>query len=143
MSATTTPDVFESTLQQTNEWLAAIAEQLGWDDRRRAYTALRGTLHALRDYLVVDESAQLAAQLPLLVRGVYYEGWDPSKVPVDNRNQDDFLQRVAGAFERVDPGVDAEQITGAVLRVLTDRISKGEADQARQLLPKDVQALWA
>lgn len=142
MSTTTTPDVFESTVQQTNEWLAAIAEQLGWDDRQRAYIGLRGTLHALRDYLVVDESAQLAAQLPLLVRGIYYEGWDPSKVPVDNRSRDDFLQRVAGAFERADPGVDPEQVTRAVLRLLSDRISQGEATQARRLLPKDVQSLW-
>jgi uncharacterized protein (DUF2267 family) len=142
MSTTTTPDVFESTMQQTNEWLGAIAEQLGWDDRQLAYIGLRGPLHALRDYLVVDESAQLAAQLPLLVRGVYYEGWDPSKVPVDNRSRDDFLRRVAGAFERADPGIDAEQVSRAVLGLLSDRISQGETDQARRLLPKDVQSLW-
>ena len=135
-------DVFDSTLQQTNEWLKAIAEELGWEDRRRALRALRGTLHALRDHLVVDEAAQLAAQLPLLVRGIYYEGWDPSRVPVEGRRREDFLGRVAGAFERTDPDVDPERVARAVLRVLGNRISAGEADEARRLLPKEVQALW-
>ena len=136
-------DVFDTTLQKTNEWLNAIMEELGWGDRRRAYLALRGTLHALRDYLVVDEGAQLAAQLPLLVRGVYYEGWDPSRVPVEGRDREDFLGRVAGAFERADPEVDPERVARAVLGVLGSRISAGEAEQARRLLPKEVQALWA
>jgi uncharacterized protein (DUF2267 family) len=136
-------DVFDSTVQQTNLCLKEIAEEMGWDDRRRAYLALRGTLHALRDYLVVDESAHLAAQLPLLVRGIYYDGWDPSNVPVEGRGRDDFLRRVAGAFERADPDVDPERVTRAVLGVLTDHISAGEADHARHLLPKEVQELWS
>ena len=135
-------DGIDSTVQQTNEWLKAIGEELGWEDRRRAYRALRDTLHALRDYLVVDESAQLAAQLPLLVRGVYYESWDTSNVPVADRGRQDFLGRVAGAFERADPEVDPERVARAVLRVLGSRISAGEADEARRLLPKEVQALW-
>ncbi len=140
MSATS-PDVIDSTVQQTNLWLQAIAQELGSEDRRRAYRALRGTLHALRDYLIIDEAAQLAAQLPLLVRGIYYEGWDPSRVPVDGRDREDFLRRVASACARAEPDVDPERTARAVLRVLSANISTGEANQARQLLPSDVQEL--
>lgn len=135
-------DVFDTTVQETNEWLRAINEAMGWGDRQLAYLALRGTLHAVRDHLTVDEGAHLAAQLPLLVRGIYYEGWDPSRVPVRERHREQFLGRVAEAFERVQP-VDPEAAARAVLRVLAARISAGEADDVRRMLPGEVQALWA
>jgi uncharacterized protein (DUF2267 family) len=50
-------------------------------------------LHALRDRLTVNEAAQFGAQLPMLVRGIYYEGWDPTRLPV-KMNREEFLQRV-------------------------------------------------
>jgi uncharacterized protein (DUF2267 family) len=135
-------DVFDATVQQTNTWLNEIAQEMHWDDRHRAYLALRGTLHALRDYLVTDEAAHMAAQLPLLVRGIFYEGWDPAHKPDPNRGRDDFIGRVAGEFRRADPTVDPVSATQAVLRVLSRHISAGELDQARQSLPKDVRDVW-
>src|SRR5581483_3725249 len=60
MTANGNLDVIDSTVQQTYEWLNAIGKDLAWSDRRRQFLALRSVLHALRDYLVVDESAQLA-----------------------------------------------------------------------------------
>lgn len=70
--------VFDRTLQKTNLWLGDVMAELDTEDRHQAYSALRATLHALRDRLTVDEAAQLAAQLPLLVRGIYYENWRPA-----------------------------------------------------------------
>ncbi len=134
-------DVFDTTVQETNSWLQGIVDEMGWGDRQQAYLALRGTLHAVRDHLTVDEAAQLAAQLPLLIRGIYYDGWDPSRVPVRERHREEFLQRVAGAFDRFRP-VDPEQAARAVLRVLAARISAGEADDVRQMLPGAVRDLW-
>ena len=131
-------EVFDSTLQQTNLWLKAIMDQLGWDDRQRAYLGLRGTLHALRDYLTVDEAADLAAQLPMLVRGIYYEGWDPSRSPASERGREDFLRRVASAFSR-GPEADAEAVARAVLQVLGDHVTAGEVEEVWNMLPGDVQ----
>jgi uncharacterized protein (DUF2267 family) len=74
-------DVFDTTLQKTNQWLHDTMRLLDCSDRRKAYLALRVTLHALRDRLTVEEVAQFAAQLPMLVRGFYYEGWDPTWIP--------------------------------------------------------------
>ncbi len=84
MSGGTGYDSFDTTVDKTNRLLHDIEREFGWPKtrRNRSYAALRAVLHALRDRLPVDESAQLAAQLPMLVRGIYYDGWDPSRVPV-------------------------------------------------------------
>jgi uncharacterized protein (DUF2267 family) len=140
--STTGLDVFDSTVQQTNVWLKEIADDLHWDDRRRAYIALRGTLHALRDYLVTDEAAHLAAQVPLLVRGIFYEGWDPAQKTIPQRSRDDFLGRVAAEFARTDPGVDPARVARSVLRVLSEHVAAGEIDQIRRILPEDVREIW-
>src|SRR5690606_28951800 len=65
---------FDKTVDKTNHVLKEIEQAYGWPKERRnhSYDALRAVLHALRDRLTVDECADLAAQLPLLVRGVYY-----------------------------------------------------------------------
>ena len=140
--STTGLDVFDSTLQKTNAWLKQIMDELDLDDRQQAYLALRGTLHALRDNLTVDEGAQLAAQLPLLVRGIYYEGWDPSRVPTRDRDRLAFLGRIAGTFERADPEVDPARVAQAVFRVLADHVSTGEVDEVRGMLPQEIRELW-
>jgi uncharacterized protein (DUF2267 family) len=80
-------DVFDRTLQATNIWLDDIMQELGWSDRHRAYHALRAVLHALRDRLPVDDAAHFAAQLPMLIRGLFYEGWRPAAVPVNERRR--------------------------------------------------------
>ena len=74
MSTTGLP-VFDTTVQETNLWLKAVMDGLHTDDRHLAYLALRATLHALRDRLGPENAVHLAAQLPMLVRGLYYEGW--------------------------------------------------------------------
>jgi uncharacterized protein (DUF2267 family) len=139
-------DVFDNTTQKTNEWLRDISQQLGVDNRRLAYLALRGTLHAVRDFLPLDESAQLSAQLPMLVRGLYFEGWNPSRTPEENRSQESFLSRVDEALERAlwneEIDLDAEQAARAVLRVLSERVSDGEIAQVQHVLPEPVRDLW-
>ena len=135
-------EAFDSTVQETYLWLKEIAAELGPEDRRLAYLALRGTLHALRDNLVIDESAQLAAQLPMLIRGIYFEGWDPSKTPARAHHREEFLERVGRAFARAAAPIGPEQAARAVFRVLSRRISAGEAEQVRQILPGEVRQLW-
>jgi uncharacterized protein (DUF2267 family) len=85
---------FESTFQTTNVWLHDLMERLGWQDRNRAYHAFRAVLHALRDRLAVEQAAALGAQLPMLMRGFYYEGWHPGGKPVKDRKKGEFLAHV-------------------------------------------------
>ncbi|MFU8802710.1 MAG: DUF2267 domain-containing protein [Bradymonadaceae bacterium] len=132
-------------LQTTNEWIRELDDKLGWDNRQQSYMALKAVLHGLRDQLTVEEGAHFAAQLPLIVRGVYYDGWKPSKVPVKDRDLDKFLDRVRANYKQA-PGpdmIDATWICRAVISLLTAHISQGELDDVRGMLPKEiVREVW-
>jgi uncharacterized protein (DUF2267 family) len=134
-------EVFDTTVQKTNAWLKELMGIMDWTDRHRAYLALRAVLHALRDRLTVDEVAQLAAQLPMLVRGFYYEGWDPSHKPVKIRHKRDFLAQIAEVFVDEAP-IDAEGIARGVFRLLESRVSEGEIEDVHQVLPEELRELW-
>lgn len=128
--------IFDHSLQTANEWLNDINDQIG-PDRQRAYHALRAVLQSLRDRLTVEEAADLAAQLPLLIRGIYYEGWVPAKTPVKQRSAEEFLTTVG---ERLSggPPINAEEATRAVFSVLKKHTESGEIDDVAAMLPKHV-----
>lgn len=138
--STTGLEVFDKTLQTTNIWLKDIMDELG-PDRHVAYRALRAVLHALRDRLIIDEVAQLGAQLPLLVRGIYYDQWDPTARPLPLRSQAEFLTLIAASLADIRP-VDPEVAAHAVFRVLEERIGGGEIAQVKAELPHQIRALW-
>jgi uncharacterized protein (DUF2267 family) len=144
--STTNIEVFDTTVQKTNEWLRDISRELGDENRRHAYLALRGTLHAIREFLPIEESAHLSAQLPLLVRGIYFEGWNPSDTPEEDRSLESFLSRTEHALERAlwneSHSIDTAHAVRAVLRVLSDRISSGEIKQVKHVLPEQIRELW-
>lgn len=129
------PSVIHETVQKTDRWLDEIASGLETDDRREAYRVLRAYLHALRDRLTVDEAAQLAAQLPELIRGIYYEGWDPSRTPVSYHGLAGFLDRVA-AEAQLSGETGAAFAVGVAAEVLRRHVSAGEIDDIRAQLPE-------
>lgn len=143
MSATGLP-VFDETLHLTNTWLKELMEELGWDDRHRAYLGLRLTLQALRDHLSVNEAAQLSAQLPMLVRGFYFEGWHPAHKPLKERDRDAFVAGIQDGFRQnpTDEPIDANQVVQAVFGLLGRHLSKGQAEGIKRSLPKRLRDLW-
>lgn len=132
---------FDSTIQTTNVWLNDVLERLGWQDRSRAYHALRAVLRPLRDRLPVDQAAALAAQLPMLVRGFFYEGWHPHGKPIKERHKEEFLAHIAADF-RNDPDVDPELVARAVFQVLSKHVTSGEIENVKHALPADLRSLW-
>jgi uncharacterized protein (DUF2267 family) len=134
-------EAFDTTIQKTNIWLDDLMQELYFQDRQIAYLAMRATLHALRDRLTVDEVAQLAAQLPMLVRGFYYEGWDPSGTPVRDRHKEQFLQRIEREFFGADR-LGSERVARCVFAVLARRVSAGEIEDIRHVLPPELRELW-
>jgi uncharacterized protein (DUF2267 family) len=137
MRPTTTAALFQSSLQTTDRWLKEIMNELGGADRHKAYMALRAALHALRERLPVDECAQLSAQLPLVIRGVYWEGWNPARV---RPAHDTFLVEIHAAF-RHNPEVDPEQVARAVFKTMAREISNGEMEDIRSIVPEDMRRL--
>ena len=131
---------FDASVQKTNIWLKDLLVQMRWHDRHRAYHALRVVLHALRDHLPVEQVADLGAQLPMLVRGFYYEGWRPAGKPLKDRKRSAFLAHVAQQFD--DPDVDPEKVVGGVFRVLNTHLSAGQVDGVMHCLPEELRSLW-
>lgn len=122
------------------EWLNELCDDLGWG-KPRAYLLMCETLHAIRDFLTVDEAADLAAQLPVLVRGVFYDGWDPSSTPTKPRNKSDLLKRVEERFQK-EPLEDPERAVAAVFDLLRRHVSRGEFEQVKHAMRKPIQDLW-
>jgi uncharacterized protein (DUF2267 family) len=129
---------FETSLDKTNLILKDIEQEYGWskEQRNQSYLALRTVLHLLRDRLPVEESVQLSAQLPMLVRGMYFDGWDPTIVPV-KLNREDFLFEVRRNFT-FDVEGGTERLVRTVLNALRRHVTEGEWDEVRGSLPKDL-----
>lgn len=137
---------FDSTLQKTHEWLNDLQQEMNLESRQKAYLVLRAGLHALRDRLTIDEAAQLGAQLPMLIRGFYYEGWRPAASPIKLRTKDEFLSlvleylQVTPTAQAVD--IDPEEAIRAVFQVLQRHISEGEVESIKRMMPEALLELW-
>ena len=133
--------IIDESVQQANIWINDVDAATGWEHKQRAYRLLRAVLHTLRDHLDVDEAAQLAAQMPALIRGIYYDGWNPSKTPVKLRSQKAFIERVQGDFE-TDPMGDAPQAIAAVMKVMRAHVSPGEMEDVENGFTDEVRELF-
>lgn len=135
-------DVFDRTVQKSNLWLKELREELHLDDAHDAYLSLRTVLHALRDRLPPEETAHLASQLPMLLKGVFYEGWRPASTPVKIRDRQEFLNGMREPLRSRMPNPDPERIARAVFGALARHISEGEIDQVVSGLPPELRDLW-
>ena len=130
----------EKSVHVTEKWIDDVARRLGWRDRERGYLALVATLHALRDSLPAHEAAFLGDFLPVLLRGLYYEGWRLPKYS-SFRSQDAFLERVREGVHR-DPAVDAEPVAKVILAQLAEHLPASELEDVRAVTPKALRAFW-
>jgi len=117
-------------------------QELDWAGKpHKAYLALRTVLHALRDRLTVEEAMQLGAQLPMLVRGFYHEGWTLKNKTHKERHKEQYLDHVREAY-RDDVTVNPQQVVRAVFRVLQRHTSPGEINDVKHVMPRSLQELW-
>ena len=126
-------------VKAVDDWIDDLQRRLGWHDREKVYRALLAALHGLRDSLVRDEAVYVGAQLPPLLRGLYYDGWHPGARRA-TRSRTAFLERVHEGVHR-DPGVDAEEVVRAVFALLAARLPAAEVDDAKAATPRSLH-LW-
>jgi uncharacterized protein (DUF2267 family) len=131
----------DHTIQLTYAWIDDLDRRLGWNNKPRAYRLLKAVLHALRDRLPPAELANLGAQLPTLLRGVYYEQWRPMATIVRTRSKGEFLSRVDADF-KIDPLPHTAQAIMTVFRLLSDKITAGEIEHVRHALPEELRNIW-
>lgn len=133
---------FDSTVHTTNLWLKELSDELGCSEEHHdAYHALRAVLHALRDRLPIEEAAALGAQMPMLVRGFYYEGWHPAGKPLKERSREQFLSHIAASYPR-GARPDPETVTRAVFDLLGKHLSQGQVEKIKSNLPSEIRQMW-
>jgi uncharacterized protein (DUF2267 family) len=133
-------EVFDKTLQTTHIWLDEIMKAVG-PDRQVAWHVLGATLRTLRDRLPLGLAVHLGAQLPLLIRGLYYDQWSPPSEPLALRSADEFLAHVAEKLTGIRP-VNARSAVQAVFATITHHVPEGQIRKVQSVLPKDILALW-
>ena len=131
----------DTAVETTEEWISALMARLGWQDRQKVYLAFLAALHALRDSLPRDEAGYLGVQLPVLLRGLYFEGWHPASNIPRAKTRSAFLERIQEGVHR-DPGIDAEQVAHAVFSLLVERLPAGELEDAKAATPQALRMFW-
>lgn len=127
--------VIDASVTKAEELLRRLQSQLRLPDRHDAYKALRAVIHTLRDRLPVQEAIRFGAHLPLVIRGIYYEGWQPGRSPQPNDAMS-FLQTV---FQRYGLGtLDPYALVGAVWSLLDRTVDTGEINEVLANLPTDI-----
>jgi uncharacterized protein (DUF2267 family) len=136
-------NVLARSTQKTDVWLKEASKELKWRDQHKAYIAMKAVLHAIRDRVTNKEAVELAAQLPTFIRGIYYEGWTLPDKPVRDRTRYSFLHDIRKSFGNSSaPNIDTARVARGILRLLSRKISEGEIDDIRAVLPRILAEFW-
>lgn len=133
-------DVFDKTLQTTHIWLNEINAAIG-PDRHLAWKVLSTVLHKIRDRLPIELSSHLGSQMPLLIRGAYYDQYKPSAQPGTCRTVDEFVAEVGEWLGDARP-VDPKLAIAAVICVLERHVDPGQIAKVKGALPKHLRQMW-
>jgi uncharacterized protein (DUF2267 family) len=137
----TLPSTLAHAVQQTQEWLKELRDNGDLPDEGTALSVLRAVLHQLRDRLTPEEAIDLAAQLPLVVRGLYFEGWRPSRTPEKKvRSRQEFVDGVAAKLRP--HTIPPEPAVRDVFALIAHHCDPGEVSQVIGQLPPEVKELW-
>lgn len=136
----TLPATVSHAVQQMQEWLKELRDNGDLADESEAYSVLRAVLHQLRDRLTVEEAVDLGAQLPLIVRGIYFEGWQPSHVPEKVRTKRKFLDGVT--MKLLPHRNPPETAVRDVFALLAHHCDPGEVADVIAQLPSEIKELW-
>ncbi len=129
----------QGALRTSNKWFEALDEELGWRDQQKSYRALLAVLHAVRDRLSPAEAIAVGEQLPVLIRGMYYEGWRLGKSA--SSEESGFVERIRSRLGSHGAGEEPEHAAEAVFRVMEGWISERQIEAVRQALPDPINSL--
>lgn len=136
-------DTVERNVAVINNWLKDTSEELGGIGEDEAWSRLRAVLQTLRDRITTDEAAHFAAQLPIIARGVFFEGWHPADTPQKWRDRAEYLESINQKINtNQQPDVDPEETLKAVLKVIVRHIDAGEVKKIKEMHPQEMWDLW-
>lgn len=133
--------ILDKSVEDAHLWLNALLRHLGVKDRMQAYHVLRAVLHALRDRIGPENAVHFSAQLPLIIRGLFFEGWKMSAPASHERHVAEFLAHVARELDE-DHRLNLEPAVRAVFSVIWERVDQGEVAKLMRIFPADLRVLW-
>ncbi|NCC23271.1 MAG: DUF2267 domain-containing protein [Alphaproteobacteria bacterium] len=136
------PHNVQGALNTFQEWIVELTEMDGIRSPEEAYSALRAVLQTLRDRMPVEELAQFSAQLPMIARGIMFEGWDPTGKP-EKFDMQEFVDAVRRKLAGKCGDIDPLSLVQNVFSTLDVHVSKGEMDDVRGVMPRDLKAMWS
>lgn len=126
--------------EEFNHSINILMQSKLFQNEQKAFAVLKACLKALRDRVGKDEAIQLGSQLSTIIRGFYYEGWNPHLEISKARTSSDFLEDVRRYFHGHDD-IDLARAVPVALGVILEAVDQGEAMQVLKNLPKNIQEL--
>ncbi len=134
---------FENYQKEAMTWLHGLCDYLGIQDEMKAARIFRAVLHAIRDRIPAGEAIHLAAQLPIVWKGIYFDGFTLRDEPVRIRHEEEWLEfiRSKDASAEMADFPTLEHVHYAfqdVMKFLRSRISEGQYNQVAQALHSEL-----
>lgn len=131
----------ERNIETANIWLNELCDELDHIDKEDAWVRLSAVLQTVRDRAPVDDAVDFASQLPHLIRGTYYDSWNPSDTPHTWRHREEYLNAVNHKLGPHAP-IDTERTVRAVLKVASHHVNPDALKKLKATHPKEVWDLW-
>lgn len=137
---------FELYASKGNEMINRIADELEVP-RDQAARILKSTLHALRSQLTISESFDFLSQLPMIIKAVYVDGWNPSKEKKQVKSITDFFDEIRSdnqGLAAYDFGNEIQTFhtVKAVFKVLREYVSTGEWEDMQSVVSKPLKRIF-
>ncbi|OQA04322.1 MAG: hypothetical protein BWY69_00020 [Planctomycetes bacterium ADurb.Bin401] len=139
MTSITGVHTLDHSISTLHDWLNDLNREMGFGDMEEAFVSMRSVLIALRDRLTVDEAADFAAQLPMLLQGVFYHGYKPGNKPIKMKTSQEFVNYVAKNLTRQ---IDPIKVIQSVFAVFKNRMTAGQIKGLSDTLPAEITSLW-
>ncbi len=136
----------EKYLHETNDYFNQLAEDLGHpEERQRAMIIWRAVMHTIRDRIQISESLDLISPFPMILKGMYVNGWKYHDAPPYDfetleqmKTQVKALQNEYGESE-FDWSKGTDEIISITLDSLERYVTECQMEHVRGQLPENVE----
>jgi len=132
----------DEAVHKLNMWLLDLMKAMKWDSRERALSAYRATLHTVRDLLPDNNVVHFGAQLPLILKGIFYDGWTLKARPTYQVNTAaqfyDLVRFELGSANLKFDNETIRQFTKAIFQNMTKHMGEKEMRKVKALLRENV-----
>jgi uncharacterized protein (DUF2267 family) len=136
---------FERYAAEGNRFINEVAMELDVD-RNRAARITRAVLHAVRDRIPPNDAVEFGQGLPMAIKGVFFDRYDLSDVPVVIRHPEAFFDFICSkdgdsAYRDFPDKQSVEEALRGVFRVLERNMDYGQVEQVKHMMNREIVSL--